>query len=60
MTGNELLLAISTMLDPMREEIREMRQDIKEIKKDVRGIRKAGSGRGYSGRREVSGRNQCS
>lgn len=39
MTNNELLLAISNMLDPIREEIQEIREEIREIKEDIREIR---------------------
>lgn len=38
MTDNELLLAISNMIDPIRENIQEMKQDIKELKTRVKKI----------------------
>ncbi len=39
MTNNELLLAISNMLDPIREEIREIREDIREIRSDIQELK---------------------
>lgn len=38
MTDNELLLEISKMLDPIREDITEMRQDLTDIKNRVKRI----------------------
>lgn len=38
MTDNELLLAISNMLDPIRTDIQEMKQDIKEVKSRIKKI----------------------
>lgn len=38
MTDNELLLAISNMLDPIREEIQDMKEDIQEVKNRVKRI----------------------
>lgn len=35
MTDNELLLAISEMLDPIRDDIREIKKEVKEVKKEV-------------------------
>ena len=38
MTDNELLLAISNMLDPLRKDIQKTRDDIQEIKTRVKNI----------------------
>lgn len=38
MTDNELILAISSMLDPIREDIQEIREDIQDIKSRVKSI----------------------
>lgn len=38
MSDNELLLEISKMLDPIREDITEMRQDLTDIKNRVKRI----------------------
>ena len=38
MSDNELLLEISKMLDPIREDIMEMRQDLTDIKNRVKKI----------------------
>lgn len=38
MTDNELLLAISNMLDSIRTDIQEMKQDIKEVKSKIKKI----------------------
>ncbi len=35
MTDNELLLAISEMLDPIRDDIREIKKEVKEVKREV-------------------------
>lgn len=35
MTDNELLLAISEILDPIRDDIREIKKEVKEVKKEV-------------------------
>lgn len=39
MTDNELLLAISNMLDPIREEIQDMKEEIREIKIEIQDIK---------------------
>ena len=46
MTDNELLLAISNMIDPVRkdilgikEDVQEIREDIQEIKRDVQELK---------------------
>lgn len=39
MTDNEMLLAISVMLDPMKEGLQGVRKDIQEIKEDLRGVK---------------------
>lgn len=36
MTDNELLLAISNMLDPIREEIQDIRREIRDLKAEIR------------------------
>lgn len=38
MTDNELLLAISNMLDPIREEIREIKIEIQDMKENIQEI----------------------
>ena len=38
MTNNELLLAISSMLDPMREDIRELKEDVRGLEGRVQGL----------------------
>lgn len=39
MTDNELLLAISNMLDPIREEIQDMKEEIREIKIEIQDMK---------------------
>lgn len=39
MTDNELLLAISNMLDPIREEIQDMKEEIRGVKEQIREIK---------------------
>lgn len=39
MTDNELLLAISTMLDPIKGDIQELKQNVNDLKQDVNEIR---------------------
>ncbi|MCM1127984.1 MAG: hypothetical protein NC429_16140 [Lachnospiraceae bacterium] len=39
MTDNELILAISNMLDPIREDIQDIREEIRDIRKDIQDIR---------------------
>lgn len=39
MTDNELLLAISNMLDPIREEIQDMKEEIRGVKEEIREIK---------------------
>ena len=39
MTDNELLLAISKILDPVREDIQGLKDDIQEFKIDVQGLK---------------------
>ena len=39
MTDHELLLAISNMLDPIKEDISGMKGDIRELKGDVQGLK---------------------
>lgn len=39
MTDNELILAISDMLDPVREDIQDIRGDIQDIRGDIRDMR---------------------
>lgn len=35
MTDNELLLAISSMIDPLREDFNSMKEDLNSMKKDL-------------------------
>lgn len=39
MTDNELVLAISNMLDPLKEDIQELKEDVRELKGDVRELK---------------------
>lgn len=39
MTDNEILLALSNMIEPIRHDITDMRSDIKELQKDVTGMK---------------------
>ena len=39
MTDNELLLAISNMLDPLRKDIQKTRDDIQETRNDIQEIK---------------------
>jgi len=38
-TDNEILLNLSNMLDPIREELRDIKSDIKEIRGDITGMK---------------------
>ena len=40
MTDNELLLAISNMLDPMRGDIQGMKEDLRDVKEDLQDVKK--------------------
>ena len=39
MTDNEMILAMSNLLEPIKDEIQEMREDIREIRGDIREVR---------------------
>lgn len=39
MTDNEILLAMSNMLDPIREEVLNIREGLREVKEDVQDIK---------------------
>ena len=39
MTENEMLLALSNMLDPIKSDIKEMKSDIQEMKSDISGLK---------------------
>lgn len=39
MTDNELLLAISGMIDPLREDVQSMKQDIQNVKEELQGVK---------------------
>lgn len=39
MTDNELLLAISNMISPIREDVQGLKQDVRELKQDVQGLK---------------------
>lgn len=40
MTDNELLLAISNMIDPIREDVQGIKKEVKELKREVEGVKK--------------------
>lgn len=39
MTDNELLLAISNMIDPLREDFNSMKEDLNSVKKDLNSVK---------------------
>ena len=39
MTDNELLLAISNMIQPVREDIQRVREELREVKADLEGVK---------------------
>ena len=39
MTDNELLLAISSMIDPLREDFNSMKEDLNSMKKDLNSVK---------------------
>ena len=40
MTDNELLLAISSMIDPLREDFNSMKEDLNSVKKDLNSVKR--------------------